>query len=226
MRPTARRVTLAEMIGRRGGRWESAMAFQSVPETAEVVIEYSQHNEEYVNTMAARLPGGYTQADIQALADAVDTAVAASWRPLQTNECTYVETRVRGLESANDLEAFQNAGTGPGAVAVKSNPGNVTLSIKKGSGLTGRSARGRLFWIGLTQTQLSIIENIVGAVDVGNIVSGVNAVRVAIEVTAWQPVIVSRFAAGVPRPVGVTFNWTTTSAVNNDVDSQRGRLIG
>lgn len=200
------------------------MAFQSVPETAEIVIRYSQHGETYNNVLHAKLVGGYALADLQALADAVDLGVAAEWLPHQTDECLYNDTTVRGLEFENDQEAVAFVSTGSGAVIAKSNPGNVTLSVKKGSNKTGRSARGRLYWIGIPVTQLSANENVLTVGAVFDIVAAVNNLRIDIDNTVWKPVIVSRFSGGVARPVGITFDWTVTTAVNDNVDSQRSRL--
>lgn len=200
------------------------MAFQPVIDTAEVVIKYNLNLEPMFNVLHAQFVGGYNLTLLQALADAVDTAVAASWLPIQTLDAVYQETQVRGLAVENDQVAIANAGTGPGLIVSESLPGNVTFSIKKGSGLTGRSARGRVYWIGLPTIDLSLNENIILALRRTDIVNAVEAVRVAIIPTGWSPVIVSRFSGGVKRPLGVTFFWSTVSAVNDNIDSNRRRL--
>lgn len=201
------------------------MAFQSVPETAEVVITYTGHAKEFKNVVHARWPGGYTLGGLVVLAAAVDLAIGANWLALQSSDYNYIDTTVRGLEFENDQETVNNISTGPGVVIGAGLPDNVTLSIKKSSGLTGRSARGRLYWIGSPATALAPNENTFNSADAAAIVAAIEAVRVALEVSAWTPVIVSRFNAGVQRPAGVTFFWTATVAVNNNVDSQRPRLL-
>jgi hypothetical protein len=104
-------------------------------------------------------------------------------------------------------------------------PDNVTLSIKKSSGLTGRTARGRLYWIGTHALDIASNENSYVAASVTAIEAAVDAIRVAIAATVWTPSIVSRFASGVKRPTGVAFTWIASNAVNQNVDSQRRRLI-
>lgn len=200
------------------------MAFQAVPETAEIVIRYVQNNQNLVTVLHADKAGGYDLADLTLLAVAVDIDVAAFWLPQQTDNCTYLDTTVRGLALENDQEVVVNTNTGPGARLSLGNPNSVTISIKKLSGLTGRSARGRVFWIGLPQDQLSGNENVVIAVNVTAIVAAIEAVRSNISATVWNAVIVSRFTGGVKRPFGVRFPWVDTVAVNADVDSQRRRL--
>lgn len=200
------------------------MGFQAVPNTAEIVIKYNLNLKPMFNVMHAEKLGGYDLIDLQQLANGIDFAVAANWLPQQTDNAVYQETVVRGLNVENDQEALANANAGNGSDVSPALPGNVTLSIKKGSGFTGRSARGRLYWIGMPRDNLSTNENIVTALDTAAIVAAVEGVRVAIGAALWVAVIVSRFSGGVKRPTGITFPWTTTSSVDSDVDSSRRRL--
>lgn len=203
---------------------ESAMAFQAVPDTAEITVVCRQNIENITNTFHAKLVGGYDLADLITLAAAVDVAVATFWLPIMTLDCIYLRTEVRGLAVENDLAVETEASAGPGLDAVEGLPNSVTLSIKKTSGLTGRSARGRLYFMGLPSNDLSTNENQWAQATVDAVVAAVEAMRIAIVTTPWVPVIVSRFTAGLPRAVGVTFSWLANVAVNINVDSQRNRL--
>lgn len=200
------------------------MAFQAVPDTAEITIIYTQNLETVTNTIHAEKPGGYDQAAIDALALSVDDDVGLNLLPLMTLDCLYLRTEVRGLAVENDLFASNNDSSGPGLDAVEGLPNNVTLSLKKESGFTGRSARGRWYFIGLPLNELSTNENQWAQTAVDNAVIAVQGIRIGIQVGPWTPVIVSRFTGGLPRAVGVTFPWVNTTAVNRNVDSQRGRL--
>lgn len=203
---------------------DDAMAFQSVPLTAEIVISYEGNNVTSNNVLQAKLGGGYDLADLEVLAAAVDAAVVADWLPLQTLDQDYLSTTVRGLEFANDQETVNNDGTGPGGDTNAGLPGSVTIAIKKSSGLTGRSARGRMYWIGMPKSELAANENFVLLSYVVDVEDAVEAMRAAIAATVWDPVIVSRFLDGAPRATGATFSWIATVAVNENVDSQRRRL--
>lgn len=209
----------------RGSSWENAMAFQSVPETAEIVIEYLGNSETMNNVLQARKVGGYDLADLIVLAAAVDASVVLNWLPIQTNNINYIKTTVRGLEFINDQETINDDGAAVGGVLSDALPGNVTFSVKKSSGLTGRTARGRVYWIGMPQNNLQVNENLLLTAKADLIEAAVDAMRVAIAATVWTPVIVSRFLAGVQRPTGATFTWIDSTAVNFNVDSQRRRLI-
>jgi hypothetical protein len=201
------------------------MAFQAVPDTVEIVVEYTQNGSTMNNVMHAEKVGGYGLVPIQTLAAAVDAAVAASWLPIQTVEAFYTRTTVRGLAVENDIEWTNSVSSGVGGSATAGLPGNVTLSVKKFSALTGRSARGRMYWIGLTGAMLSPNENVLNAADVVAIETAIEAVRLAIQASPFLPVIVSRFTAGAARPVGVTFDWLGSIAVDLNVDSMRTRLL-
>jgi len=200
------------------------MAFQPVPNTADIVITYLQNSVQMNNVLQAFLSTQYTLADLQLLADAVDVAVAASWLPIQTLDTNYIRTTVRGLEFENDQEAFADANAGLGANVSPGLPNQVTFVIKKQSGLTGRNARGRVYWIGLPSANLQVDENklTIGAAD--QVEAAVDAMRAAISATIWQAVIVSRFKDKVKRATGVVFNWVSSDAVDIDVDTQRPRL--
>lgn len=200
------------------------MAFQAVPDAAEIVVQYVGNGTTQHNVLHALKPGGYSAADLLALAVAADAVVASDWLPLQTADHSYVSTTVRGLAFLNDLETTVTAGAGLGQVASGGLPGNVTIAIQKQSGLTGRNARGRLYWIGLPEIQLRSNENEVIATDAVAIVDAVDAMRLAVAATIWTPVIVSRFLNNVKRAQGVTFTWTQTTKVDDDVDSMRPRL--
>lgn len=202
------------------------MAFQAVPDTAEIVIEYVGNGQPMVNTLYAKKTGGYSLADLTALAVVVDANVTSAWLPDQTQDVSYVKTTVRGLAVENDQEAIVTTGAAAGGIATKGLPNNCTLAIKKISGQTGRSARGRCYWIGLPSTDLTTDENVVDTAKVATIVANMNSMRGSIEGSVWTAVLVSRFTGGAKRATGVTFPWLSNVAVDNNVDSQRGRLTG
>ncbi len=202
------------------------MAFQSVPDTAQVNVVFSQNFEVMQNSFYAEHPGGYNLADLQALADAIDIVIDSIWKVRLPDECEYLRTDVRGLDTENDLVATADANSGPGDEVSSPLPNNVTLAIKKSSGLTGRSARGRTYWPALPQDKLNPAnENTLTTSYVTNIVAAVDSIRGTINgVGTWEAVLVSRFSAGAKRALGVTFPWVSTENVNTVIDTQRGRM--
>ncbi len=202
------------------------MAFQKVTDVVEIDHLFTLNGVGVQNTHYARLPMGYIQTDIQALADAFDLVFPAGMVSDMPSEVTYVRTEVRGLAVPNDITASQNLSSGPGTNAGTTLPNNVTFAIKKTSGLTGRSARGRIFWIGIPETEVKPSnENLLEALYITSIVADLAFMRTTISsVGLWEPVIVSRFTDGAVRPEGVTFPWIGEINVNDRVDTHRGRL--
>ena len=200
------------------------MAFQSVPNTVEITFVYTQNNENLVNGVHAERAGGYNQGQLINLAVAMDAVAVSDLRPQMSIDATYVRVEIRGLDVENDLTAENSDGAGVGAIVGDGLPNNVTLSIKRASGLTGRSARGRWYWVGLAQSDLNPGENFVSPSASQDKADALDAVRAKIVTEGWVPAIVSRFTGGLERTQGVVFPWLTTVLVNAAVDSQRGRL--
>lgn len=200
------------------------MAFQAVPDTAEVLTIFIANSISVQMTFYAEFPGGYSLADLTALANAADFSVGADFLPIMTQDILYDRTHVRGLSSIDDFEVSDQTFAGPGQVASGGMPNSVTIAIQRNSGLTGRSSRGRVYWVGLASSQLTADENFVATASVTAIVSAIFNMRTQLDGSGWDPVIVSRFTGGAKRAVGVTFPWINTLAINARVDSRRDRM--
>lgn len=202
------------------------MAFQAVVNTVEINFIFTLNAQTVQNVFYAKFGGTYALANLQALADALGGKVGTDWLPLQAPETSFIRTEVRGLTVENDLFASSLVGAGPGEDVVEAYPNNVSFCVKKESGFTGRSARGRCYWIGIPQDKTSSPdENHVTDTYRDDVVDAVDAIRSRTNAEFnWDAVLVSRFAGGEKRSVGVTFDWASTIAVDNRIDTQRGRL--
>jgi len=201
------------------------MSFQSVPNCAEADIIFSANNVIVQNSVKFTfVGGGYDQSNIDDLAVAIDDWVSTSYLPIVSNQVSYLRTEVRGLEDEFDFFALEDAGAALGGQSFAPLPNNVTFAVKFGSGLTGRSARGRAYMIGLYTAVPGTDENF--AVDgyAAGAVAVWEALPTALVGTGWTHVIVSRFHDGAPRTTGIFFPVTTYSFVDKRLDSQRGRL--
>ncbi len=202
------------------------MAFQRVPNTAEINVIYTYHGEIVQNVYYAEFPSGYVLGNLASLAGHIDLQVGVVWVADQPAEAIYLRTEVRGLNAENDFFATANANAGPGTSLSPALPGNVTFAVKKTSGLTGRSARGRTFWIGIPTDELDPAnENLLLQTFVDQVVGNVDLIRIQTPVVSgWLAVLVSRFTGGVKRSEGETFPWVGSVAVDNVVDTHRNRL--
>lgn len=200
------------------------MAFQQVPNTAQVTIAMNMNNSRMVMTHYGLRVGGYDSGNLQDLADDIDTWVGTSLMPQLSNQLTYTDTEVRGLNFENDLVALAIASAGVGGIASNPTPNQVAFCLKRLSGLTGRSARGRVYVPGIPTTLLSANESLVQTTFANTLVTVHNLLAITFANAGWQQVIVSRYTNGVKRAVGVTYpvsEWAYTSTV---VSTQRGRL--
>lgn len=200
------------------------MAFQSVPATAEAVIRGVQNSRILTMTHYAKVAVAYDEEDLQAYADAMDEWFSTDMLPLLSTEYVYESTVVRGLEQENDLTAIADAGAGAGEKAGSSYPANCAVVLKRLSGFTGRSARGRVYLAGISQADKASDENFVNGAAVQAWVDAHNNITAYLGSTVWNQVIVSRYSGGSKRFQGVTFAITAWDFTDARIDSRRDRL--
>lgn len=103
-------------------------------------------------------------------------------------------------------------------------PNNVTVAVKKGTGLVGRSFRGRTYHIGLTEANVD--GNRINASTVTLLTNAYDALREPLGVVIpVDMVVLSEWSGGVQRAAGVATP-VTAIAVDPVIDSQRRRLPG
>lgn len=203
------------------------MAYQRVPETAEVSVFYDFAGQEVVNTYHARYTGGYSQADLDALALNVDFTPVSALLADQSLRISYVRTDVRGLDSEFDLTATDNSSAGAGGVAAEALPTDTAFCVTRLSGLTGRSARGRVYIPGIPTTYLQTGAGNTGLISVAAAnayLSHVELFRATLSFPAnAQAVIVSRYHNGTKRAEAVTFDWTSSQYKDRILDHRASR---
>jgi hypothetical protein len=201
------------------------MAFVAVPACIKMEFFYTMNGQPAMNrihisttesepTEATCL--AFAQAGVAWWAGNVPALVAPTF---SLREVHTVSLAAQNAPQAVVSEGLPIVGTNGGA----SLPNNVAIAISLRTGLTGRSARGRWFWGGLTETQ--VVANEVDGGVLVSIVSAIDNLLSAITDEGGEPVIVSYVSGGAPRGGGpVKFIITDALAVDAIVDSQRGRL--
>jgi len=104
-------------------------------------------------------------------------------------------------------------------------PGNVTVSIKFGSGVSGRSNRGRMYWPGISTSQVSgnqLLDSVASAF-VSDVSDFFDAITTA---TGYIHVITSYCHNKVWRTAAVNNEVISYLLVDKNLDSQRRRLAG
>jgi len=199
------------------------MAFQSVPETAQCELIFHQSGVPMVTSFYVRKSGGYNLSDLEDLAEALDFSLAGNIADIINDLSVYDGISVRGLENEFDFVAAHSPVTPVGGGVINAQSASVAKAIKLGTGLTGRSARGRMFFGCFGVNQLSDSAHI-KATTIDDIVGILENLKAIVEALGWIWVIVSRYHNGVKRTEGLTLPVTSFSASDLTLDSQRRRL--
>lgn len=202
------------------------MVFQPVTNTAQATVINFLQGQTVVNTYYAQYDvGQYDQTALNLLAQAFNDWYSTELLQFLSVDLLYQRVEVRGLELQNDLTATNSDNAGTGGVAQGALPNNVSFCVSRRSGLTGRSARGRVYLPGLTVSSLPTAnESTVTTVFRDNVVGALNAIPTYLTAINWVEVIVSRYSNGVQRPEGAWFEVTEYAATDLIIDTQRRRL--
>lgn len=207
------------------------MAFQSVLATAECAVKLLLNGVIVTMTHYAAQPVAYDGDDLQAYADAMDEWWFTEMEALLSVDVAYQGVEVRGLELLNDQVREADAFAGQHTNTGEPFPNSVAFCIKRISGLTGRSARGRVYIPGVSVNSNDSNENFVTQGFADAVIAAHNDQVTYLSGTGWTPVIVSRYTNGALRIdqgelLAVTFPIQTWTYTNLRLDSRRDRMPG
>jgi hypothetical protein len=200
------------------------MAFQPVPDTAELVLEYTNiDGVQMVNTMYIREANITTwiPAALNGLLDLTEDWVTEFLVPLMSTQVRLTKLTARDLGSENGAIVVRGENI-PGTNSALVLPGNVTFAVSFRTGLAGRSYRGRNYFIGLGENQAS--GNFIVTVTADAIVNAYVQFAAEILLQGWVQVVVSRYVNGALRPTAVATDITQYLYTDLRLDSQRRRL--
>lgn len=201
------------------------MAFIPVPNVAQLEAVYSQAGQIVENTFYYQAPGSMDTGDVEELGAAWLGEWSTNLKAYIPSETTLINIKVTDLTTA--VSPVVNYSTGLPIIGTRGGgllPTNVSLAFTRRTALRGRSYRGRIYWPGLIEADVTV--NVVAPTFVSTVIAGLqnmNAVTTSLGV--WESVVVSRWSEGNPRGTGVftpIVNWTCDGIV----DSQRRRLTG
>lgn len=201
------------------------MPFIPCPGVAETEVRMLQGGKQVENVLHWRRAGDadWDAASIEALAERLLLAWADHVLPVQCTGLSLSSILAKSLDSsiAPFFEAFPLVPV-VGTLTGPAISNNVALCLTKRSGLTGRSARGRLYHIGFTEDQMS--GNTLLSAYVSDVVEAYQNMIINMAGSDFEPVILSKYENNAPRTTGIFFLQTTIGARNNRVDTQRRRL--
>jgi len=202
------------------------MAFQPVPDTAQALMRYtSLDGSRFLGanvwnfTFASGAP---STADLTNLGTTIADVWVENFAPLVPQGVVLASIELTSLTSEAapyDLVIVAEQGE----VATPVLPANVTLAVSMRTGTTGRSRRGRFYWIQLGESQVG--GNTVETSVLNGIRTACETLQAAVQVEEWNWSILSRVTGGVQRPEGVTFPITAWGFTDALVDTQRRRVL-
>jgi hypothetical protein len=205
------------------------MAFIPVPDTAEVIIVFTYGAREARVVLNIRSAIAWTLANLENLATIfVDTIISdgIAWIG---HQWTAEKIHITDLSSSSGASFDWITGTSSNLPIAGGSP-DFTVSAQEALVTTlrtanrGRSYRGRNYWPGLVDTQMTAGATQIATTRVAAQQTFVSNLKAAINsVYPNGLVVVSRHTGGSPRVTGVTTPVTSLDT-NNLVDTQRRRV--
>jgi len=197
------------------------MAFQRVPNTIIVEVRGTSFSEAVENTFYYTYVAAPDEADLETLLEALEAVITADWLEVLPDSCTITELYARDLDAEVAAQALIPQTTGQGTATGDGMPSFNSIAVSRRSGQTGRSARGRIFWLGLSESMVQ--GQTVMSTPRSNILAAVVNFDAAAQGLGYTPVIVSRYHDHVKRTLGVTYEIEGWSFTDFSVDTRRSR---
>lgn len=198
------------------------MPFVAVPDTIGINVRGTFQTVPVENTFYANYVTPPDEAALEALVELLWDQVVADWLPIMSTAFTLSEVYARDLAVEIAAQASFSASPADGEVTGDTLPNLNTIAVKRASGLTGRSARGRIFWMGLSESQVD--NNIVKIAHAGAIVVALNNFNTVCSAEGFTPVIVSRYHNGAARVTPLTFPFSSWAVTDLQVDRRSSRM--
>lgn len=201
------------------------MAFIPVPNTVQCNMVYLWDNQRCLNTLYFEAPSEYTTAEMLTLAGELYDWWDVHFQPLQSASVSLEQIEVVDLtfQGAPGIVYTTGLPQVGGKSATPALPNNVTVSTTFLTLLRGRNYRGRNYFIGLTEADVTA--NSVGGAVVAAITDAYEQLMdiTTISYGTWS--VVSRYLNNAPRVSGIATEITGVRT-EDTVDSQRRRLPG
>jgi len=197
------------------------MAFQVVPDTLIVEVRGTSFAQQVENTFYYKYVAVPDETDLEDLLTDLEAVIGTYWLPYLPDSCIITELYARDLGNEVAAQAFVSVSPGQGSATGDGMPSFNTIAIARKSGFTGRSARGRIFWLGLAESMVQGQE--VLSTPRAGITNAIVQFDQAAIALSYVPVIVSRYSGGVKRTEGVTYEIQTWQMTDSNVDTRRSR---
>jgi len=200
------------------------MPFVPMPNIVQVEIIGRKDGQNIENRIFVDVLAAPSSADVISLADTVGVWMTSSYKTILPSSVQLLQATATDMSVAEGFQhttAASVAGTKEGPL-----PNECSMALSLRSDQRGRSARGRLYILGLPGNDRAT-ENTMSGPWLSDAIAAGNALRTAITGLGFVWVVVSLVSNKVPRPGGpVYFPITTVLFTDNVIDSQRRRKPG
>lgn len=198
------------------------MPFVAVPNVIRVALVYQDTSgNEAVNVLHFQdLDESVTPARMNTLINTLTTWASASWAPLAASAWALKRIEMRDLSVAEGYfvaAAVSVQGTEEGQAL----PSQNTIAVSLRSPFVGRSRRGRLYFVGLSEVAVNGDYLIGTSRDV--IIAAYEALLDVADGVAWRWVVVSYTANGAPRANPLVTGITDIIVTDDVIDSMDKR---
>lgn len=206
---------------------ENVMPLPPANAISRAVLTFNYAGEVCVNVLHYRETGGGLGHNSVGLANALSAKWDVWIKTLVPDTCTLQSVFVSDLSAAPRVPEFATS-TVPrsGSLTTPQMPNNVAVCVTLRTPVGGRSGRGRLYHVGITEEM--VIANTLDNTWRGSLVSGYNQFRNMTDGTTsatWEWVVLSYYTGGALRGTPVA-NAVASCAVDSIPDSMRKRLPG
>lgn len=202
------------------------MAFVGNDNVAEATVVHVQDSQLLVNTLYFFSTIPITEARLLELATGLGASWTALFMPLKASAVYLSEINVIQLVPVPAPTAAWSPPTVvQGGNSNPASPNNVSLAVSFRTGLSGRSYRGRNYWLGFTEPDVT--NNQIDSALILDILAAYTSLIGANSVADdWTWCVYSRYVNGVERETGMAQDVTSVGTTDGIVDSQRRRLPG
>lgn len=196
-----------------------------VPDTAALEVRCALDGQDVENTLWFRKTTGTVDSEnLKALCTTVRVWFVTDVLPKLPAAVTFREVygRDRGFPDGVEGSSATGAGTA-GGIAIAATPNNVSLSVSFRTGRTGRSRRGRNYWLAIPGNKVTA--NVVDNLYIDDIISSYEELLTVVG-PDWEWVVVSLRSNNNWRETALVTPITEVLVVDDVVDSQRRRLPG
>lgn len=194
------------------------------PNVCEVLMNFTYQGEPAQNTLYFLWGAEPDEANLLTLADAVYTRWADEAAPFCPTSLTLNNVECNSLDGPEAPTAtYTPVSAISGEDPLPAMPNNVSIAVSFKTGRSGRSRRGRNYWLGILEANVSDnrLDGSVRAAILAYYGTMVGPEAVVGD-TIWG--VYSRISGGVPRLVGLFTPITAVVFADSVVDSQRNRL--